>query len=98
VWLLENVFSTIVETHNGLPTYTQVILPMAEGMKWMQCPVCKESIYWEVPIDSLKQVKRFPAPVVVKHKDHYLVCYLDSHYQLADTEIAIAGVDGKEKK
>jgi hypothetical protein len=98
VWLLENVFSTIVETHNGLPTYTQVILPMAEGLKWMQCPVCKESIYWEVPIDSLKQVKRFPAPVVVKHKDHYLVCYLDSHYQVADTEIAIAGVDGKEKK
>lgn len=98
MWLLENVFSTIVETHNGLPTYTQVILPMAEGLKWMQCPVCKESIYWEVPIDSLKQVKRFPAPVVVKHKDHYLVCYLDSHYQLADTEIAIAGVDGKEKK
>jgi hypothetical protein len=98
VWLLENVFSTIVETHNGLPTYTQVILPMAEGLKWMQCPVCKESIYWEVPIGSLKQVKRFPAPVVVKHKDHYLVCYLDSHYQVADTEIAIAGVDGKEKK
>ena len=98
MWLLENVFSTIVETHNGLPTYTQVRLLMAEGLKWMQCPVCKESIYWEVPIDSLKQVKRFPAPVVVKHKDHYLVCYLDSHYQLADTEIAIAGVDGKEKK
>ena len=64
----------------------------------MQCPVCKESIYWEIPKDALKTVKRFPAPVVVKHKDHYLVCYLDSHHQLADTEIAIAGVDGKAKK
>ncbi len=71
---------------------------MAEGIKWMQCPVCKESLYWEVPSDKLKKVKRFPAPVVVKHKDHYLVCYLDSHHQLADTEIAITSVDGKEKK
>jgi hypothetical protein len=71
---------------------------MAEGLKWMQCPVCKESIYWEIPMDALKKVKRFPAPVVVKHNDHYLVCYLDSHYQLADTEVAAAGVDGKAKK
>ena len=23
----------------------------------MQCPVCKESIYWEVPQDELKKVK-----------------------------------------
>ena len=64
----------------------------------MQCPVCKESIYWEVPKDALKKVKRFPAPVVVKHKDHYLICYLDSHYQLADTEVAIIGVEGKAKE
>ncbi len=71
---------------------------MAEGLKWMQCPVCKESIYWEVPKDSLKNVRRFPAPVIVKHKDHYLICYLDSHYQLADTEVAIVAVDGKEKQ
>ncbi len=71
---------------------------MAEGLKWMQCPVCKESIYWEVPKDSLKNVKRFPAPVIVKHKDHYLICYLDSHHQLADTEVAIVAVDGKEKQ
>ena len=71
---------------------------MAEGLKWMQCPVCKESIHWEIPTEQLKQVKRFPAPVVVKHNDHYLVCYLDSHYQLADTVIAIAGVDGKSEK
>ena len=71
---------------------------MAEGLKWMQCPVCKESIHWEIPTEQLKQVKRFPAPVVVKHNDHYLVCYLDSHYQLADTEIAVASVEGKAKK
>jgi hypothetical protein len=71
---------------------------MAEGLKWLQCPVCKESIYWEIPQEELKKVKRFPAPVVVKHKDHYLICYLDSHLQLADTEIAIAGVEGKAKK
>ena len=71
---------------------------MAEGLKWMQCPVCKESIYWEIPKDTLKNVKRFPAPVVVKHKDHYLICYLDSHHQLADTEIALVAVDGKEEQ
>ena len=71
---------------------------MAEGLKWMQCPVCKESIYWEVPKDELKKVKRFPAPVVVKHKDHYLICYLDSHHQRADTEVAIVGVEGKAEK
>lgn len=71
---------------------------MAEGLKWMQCPVCKESIYWEIPLDELKKVKRFPAPVVIKHKDHYLICYLDSHNQLADTEVAIACVEGKAKK
>jgi hypothetical protein len=71
---------------------------MAEGLKWMQCPVCKESIYWEIPVDELKKIKRFPAPIVVKHKDHYLICYLDSHHQLADTEIAVTGVDGKSEK
>jgi hypothetical protein len=46
----------------------------------------------------LKKVKRFPVPVVVKHKDHYLICYLDSHHQLADTEVAIVGVEGKAEK
>ena len=56
------------------------------------------TIHWEIPTDQLKEVKRFPVPVVVKHNDHYLVCYLDSHYQLADTEIAVAGVEGKAKK
>ena len=43
-------------------------------------------------------VKRFPVPVVIKHKDHYLVCYLDSHHQLADTEIAVAFVEGESKE
>ncbi|MHA1769029.1 MAG: hypothetical protein ACTSV3_04170 [Candidatus Thorarchaeota archaeon] len=71
---------------------------MAEGLKWMRCPVCQESIYWRVPVDALKGVKRFPAPVIVKHKDHYLICYLDSHQQLADTEVAAACVDGKAKE
>ena len=71
---------------------------MAEGLKWMQCPVCKESIYWEIPVAELKKVKRFPVPVVIKHNDHTLVCYLDSHNQLADTEIAIARVEGKAKE
>ncbi|RLI60119.1 MAG: hypothetical protein DRO87_00970 [Candidatus Thorarchaeota archaeon] len=64
----------------------------------MRCPVCQESIYWRVPVDALKGVKRFPAPVIVKHKDHYLICYLDSHQQLADTEVATACVDGKAKE
>ncbi len=71
---------------------------MAEGLKWMQCPVCKESIYWEIPTEELKKVKRFPVPVIVKHKDHHLICYLDSHHQLADTEVALTSVEGKVEK
>ena len=35
---------------------------------------------------------------LIQHKDHYLICYLDSHYQLADTEIATAFVEGKSKE
>ncbi len=44
-------------------------------------------------MEALEKVKRFPAPVVIRHKDHYIICYLDSRYQLADTEIAAAMVD-----
>ncbi len=71
---------------------------MNEGLKWMQCPVCKETIVWDIPVDELKKVKRFPASIIIKHKDHHLVCYLDSHYQLADTEAAAAFVEGVSKK
>jgi hypothetical protein len=70
---------------------------MAEGLKWLQCPVCKATIYWKVPDEALKQVKRFPAPIVIKHRDHYLVCYIDSHYQLADTEVVTAFIEGASK-
>ncbi len=71
---------------------------MAKGMKWLQCPVCKQTIYWQIPEDALKEVKRFPAAVIVKHDDHYLIVYLDSHLQLADTEIAAAFVEGSTQK
>ncbi|MHA1906239.1 MAG: hypothetical protein ACW98Y_03015 [Candidatus Thorarchaeota archaeon] len=71
---------------------------MNEGLKWLQCPVCKETISWQLPGDELKKVKRFPAPIVIQHKDHYLICYVDSHYQLADTEAATAFVEGNSKK
>jgi hypothetical protein len=70
---------------------------MAEGLKWLQCPVCKETIYWKVPEDAIKNVQRFPVPIIIKHNDHYLVCYIDSHSQLADTEIAIAFIESAEK-
>ncbi len=63
----------------------------------MQCPVCKETISWQLPTDELKKVKRFPAPIVVKHKDHHIIVYVDSHYQLADTEAANACVEGASK-
>lgn len=75
-----------------------MVVLMAEGLKWFQCPVCKESIHWAVPTEELKDVKRYPAPVVIKHNDHYLVCYLDSHHQLADTEVATAFIEGKSKE
>ncbi len=71
---------------------------MNEGLKWLQCPVCKETISWQVPAESLKEVKRFPAPIIIKHKDHYVICYIDSHYQLADTEAATACVEGSSKQ
>ena len=75
-----------------------MVVPMAEGLKWFQCPVCKESIHWTVPTEELKDVKRYPAPVVIKHNDHYLICYLDSHHQLADTEVATAFIVGESKE
>jgi hypothetical protein len=71
---------------------------MAEGLKWLQCPVCKKTIFWEVPTEALKDVKRFPVAVVIKHQDHHLVCYIDSHLQLADTEVAVAQIEGKSKE
>jgi hypothetical protein len=70
---------------------------MAEGLKWLQCPVCKKTISWEVPEKALKKVTRFPVAVVIKHEDHNLVCYVDSHLQLADTEVAVAYIEGKSK-
>ena len=92
----KSLFSAIAELINRQPHESQVYL--MEGLKWLQCPVCRETIYWQVPADAIKEVKRFPAPVVIKHKDHYLVCYVDSHLQLADTEIAIAHIEGASKE
>ncbi len=71
---------------------------MSEGLKWLQCPVCKETIYWKVPADILKGVERFPTPIVIKHEDHYLICYVDSHYQLADTEVVSAFIEAQAKE
>ncbi len=71
---------------------------MADELKWLQDPITKETIYFKLPVKQLKDVKRFPAPIVIKHKDHYLICYVDSHYQLADTEVAIAAVDAHSKE
>ncbi len=71
---------------------------MTEGLKWLQCPVCKETIYWQIPDDAMKNVKRFPAAIIIKHQDHYLVCYIDSHHQIADTEVACAMVEGTSRE
>ena len=71
---------------------------MKDGVRWLQCPVCKETITWEIPKESVKDVERFPAAIIIKHKDHYLIIYVDSHLQLADTEIATAFVEGVSKK
>ncbi|NWF96797.1 MAG: hypothetical protein HXY34_11705 [Candidatus Thorarchaeota archaeon] len=71
---------------------------MSEGLKWLQCPVCKETIYWKAPLEALKEVKRFPIPIVIRHNDHFLVCYIDSQYQIADTEVAVSLVDATAKK
>ncbi|MFW9799393.1 MAG: hypothetical protein ACFFD9_03080 [Candidatus Thorarchaeota archaeon] len=71
---------------------------MAESLKWLQCPACKKTIFWEMPVKALKKVKRFPVAVIVKHLDHHVVCYVDSHQQLADTEVAAAYIEGKAKE
>ncbi len=71
---------------------------MSEGLKWIQCPVCKETIFWEVPKNALKDVARYPAPIIVKHKDHFLICYVDSHFQIADTEVAVRYMEASSKK
>ncbi|NHI83693.1 MAG: hypothetical protein EAX81_05270 [Candidatus Thorarchaeota archaeon] len=74
------------------------MIQMAEGLKWLQCPVCKKTIFWEVPNEALKRAKRFPVAVVISHQDHHFICYIDSHHQLADTEIAIAYLEGKSRE
>lgn len=71
---------------------------MSKGLRWFRCPVCEKTIYWKLPTDTLKQVERFPAPLVIKHEDHYLIVYVDSHYQLADTEIAAAFVESMDEQ
>jgi len=71
---------------------------MAQGMKWLQCPVCKQTIHWKIPDGALKDVKRFPAAIIIKHDDHYLIVYVDSHLQVADTEIAGTFVEGSTQK
>ncbi len=38
------------------------------------------------------------AAIIIRHKDHHLIIYVDSHLQLADTEIATAFVEGVSKK
>ncbi len=70
---------------------------MSDGPKWMQCPICKETLYWKIPKDALKDVKRYPAAIIIKHHDHYIVVYIDSHHQLADTEIAAAYIESQTK-
>jgi hypothetical protein len=71
---------------------------MTDGLKWLQCPICKQTIYWKVPEKILKSVKRFPTPVIIKHDEHYVVCYVDSHFQVADTEIASAFLEAQAKE
>lgn len=71
---------------------------MSNGLKWLQCPICKQTIYWKVPEKVLKSVKRFPTPVIIKHDEHYIVCYVDSHFQVADTEIVSAFLEAQAKE
>ncbi|MEM4735284.1 MAG: hypothetical protein QXS20_06140 [Candidatus Thorarchaeota archaeon] len=66
---------------------------MSEGQKWLQCPICKETISWVLHDDSLTDIERFPVPIVIRHKDHLIVCYIDSHLQIADTEIVVEYVE-----
>jgi hypothetical protein len=70
---------------------------MSEGLKWMQCPVCKETIYWEIPKNALNDITRFPIPIIINHKDHYIVCYVDSHFQIADAEVVVRYIEAKSK-
>ena len=39
--------------------------------RYANCPVCKKKTILKVPEGVLKEAKRFPFMIKVKHKDHY---------------------------
>ena len=57
-----------------------------EDLIWLMCPVCKKTIYIKIDKEKVKNVKRYPFPIIVHHNDHTLVVYLDSHFAVADAE------------
>jgi len=53
------------------------------------CPKCKEQLSFNVDESVIFNAKSFPIPCVVKHKDHYIILYLDSQSAICDVEVAL---------
>ena len=58
------------------------------AIKILYCPKCKEKLSFNVDESLLINIKRFPIPCVIAHKDHYIVFYLDSKGAICDVELA----------
>lgn len=52
--------------------------------RYANCPVCKKKTVLKVPDGILKDVKRFPYMIKVKHKDHYFYINIDSQAWITD--------------
>ena len=52
--------------------------------RYANCPVCKKKTVLKVPEDVLKDAKRFPYMIKVKHKNHYFYINIDSQAMITD--------------
>ena len=52
--------------------------------RYANCPVCKKKTVLKVPEDVLKDAKRFPFMIKVKHKNHYFYINIDSQAMITD--------------
>jgi hypothetical protein len=52
--------------------------------RYAKCPICTKRTVLKVPEDIIKNAKRFPFSVKVKHEDHHFYINLDSRAWITD--------------
>jgi hypothetical protein len=52
--------------------------------RYAKCPVCKKKTLLKVPPNVLKNVKRYPLTIKVRHETHYFYVNLDSQGMITD--------------